>query len=174
MDDLKYPIGKFKVPGSISAADRARFIDEIAACPGQMRDAVKGLNDKQLDTAYRPEGWTIRQVVHHVPDSHMNSYIRFMLAATEDKPTIRTYEEHLWAEQPEAKHGPVAMSLDLLDALHVRWVAHVRNLRDADFSRAFLHPKLGSVPIDIALALYAWHGKHHVAHITSLRKREGW
>lgn len=171
MDDLKYPIGKFKVPPSVTAADRTRFIDEIAAAPAQLREAVKGLNDKQLDTPYRPEGWTLRQVVHHVPDSHMNSYIRFKLAATEDKPTIRGYEEQLWAELPEAKSGPIDISLALLDALHVRWVIH---LRTADFSRAFIHPDLGTVPLDVALAIYAWHGKHHVAHITSLRNREGW
>ncbi len=171
MDDLKYPIGKFKVTSALTAADRTRLIDEIAAAPTQLRQAVQGLSDKQLDTPYRPEGWTLRQVVHHVPDSHMNSYIRFKLAATEDKPTIRGYEEQLWAELPEAKSSPIDISLTLLDALHVRWVIH---LRTADFTRAFVHPDLGAVPLDVALAIYAWHGKHHVAHITSLRNREGW
>lgn len=174
MEDLKYPIGKFKIPPAVTAADCARFIDEIAAAPSQLRQAVKGLSDAQLDTPYRPEGWTLRQVVHHVPDSHMNSYIRFMLAATEDKPTIRTYEEQLWAELPEAKSGPIEMSLNLLDAVHIRWVAHLRQRKDADFKRAFVHPELGVVPLNIALALYAWHGKHHIAHVTSLRNREGW
>jgi uncharacterized damage-inducible protein DinB len=174
MEELKYPIGRFKAPASISAADRARLIDEVVACPGQLRQAVKGLSDAQLDTPYRPEGWTLRQVVHHVPDSHMNCYIRFMLAATEDNPTIRVYEEQLWAELPEAKSGPIEMSQVLLDAVHVRWVARLRNMKDADFARAFVHPQLGVMPLDKALALYAWHGKHHIAHVTSLRNREGW
>lgn len=174
MDELKYPIGKFKFSGELSAADRALFIQEIADAPAQLRAAVKGLSDAQLDTPYRPGGWTLRQVVHHLPDSHANSYVRFMLARTEDNPTIRTYEEHLWAELPEAKSGPIEMSMDLLDALHVRWVAHLKNLQPADFTRAFVHPVLGPVPLDKALALYAWHGRHHVAHITSLRGRQGW
>ena len=174
MDELKYPIGKFKFPGEISPSDRERFIREIAETPAQLRAAVKGLSDAQLDTPYRPGGWTLRQVVHHIPDSHVNSYVRFKLASTEDNPTIRTYEEQLWAELPEAKSGPVGMSLDLLDALHVRWVAHLRNLGPKDFARAFVHPELGPVPLDKALALYAWHGRHHVAHVTSLRTRQGW
>ncbi len=173
-DELKYPIGRFKVPAFITPEDCERFIAEIAQAPAQLRSAVKGLSAVQLDTPYRPGGWTLRQVVHHLPDSHMNSYVRFMLASTEDDPVIRTYEEQHWAELPEAKSGPIEMSLALLDALHVRWVAHLKNLAPADFSRAFVHPKLGRVPLDQALALYAWHGKHHIAHITSLREREGW
>ncbi len=174
MDDLKYPIGKFKMTGEVSPAARLQYIREIAQTPGALRAAVKGLSDSQLDTPYRPGGWTLRQVVHHLPDSHMNSYIRFKLAGTEDNPAIRTYEEQLWAELPDAKSGPVAMSLDLLDALHIRWVAHLNNLAPAGFARAFVHPALGPVPLDKALALYAWHGRHHVAHITSLRARQGW
>jgi len=174
MDPLKYPIGRPKFPESLAPAERAQFIHEIADAPAQLRAAVKGLNDAQLDTPYRPGGWTVRQVVHHVPDSHMNSYIRFMLASTEDNPAIRTYEEQLWAELPEAKFGPIEMSLTLLDALHVRWVAHLKKRAPADFARAFVHPDLGPVSLDKALALYAWHGKHHIAHITSLRTRQGW
>ena len=174
MDELKYPIGKFKFPEKISPADRTTFIREIEETPASMRAAVKGLNDAQLDTPYRPGGWTLRQVVHHVPDSHMNSYIRFMLACTEDSPTIRTYEEQLWAELPEAKTGPIAMSLNLLDALHIRWVMRLKNLGPDDFSKTFVHPQLGPVALERALALYAWHGKHHVAHITTTRKRQGW
>ncbi len=174
MDELKYPIGRFKFAGALSAGDRDRLIREVTDAPSQLRAAVKGLNDAQLDTPYRPEGWTVRQVVHHVPDSHMNSYIRFMLATTEDNPTIRTYEEQLWAERPEAKFGPVEMSLNLLDAVHTRWVAHLKNLGPAEFARAFVHPELGPVSLDKALALYAWHGRHHVAHITTLRNRQGW
>jgi hypothetical protein len=174
MDDLKYPIGRFKAPASTTPADRDRFIGEIAQAPAQLRSAVKGLTHAQLDTPYRPGGWTLRQVVHHLPDSHINSYVRFKLASTEDNPTIRTYEEQLWAELPEAKSGPIEMSLDLLDALHLRWVAHLKNIVAADFARAFVHPELGPVSLDRALALYAWHGKHHIAHITSLRTREGW
>lgn len=174
MDDLKYPIGKFALAGEVTPQDRARFVAEIAAAPAALREAVAGLSDAQLDTAYRPGGWTLRQVVHHLPDSHINSYVRFKLASTETDPTIRTYEEQLWAELPEAKSGPIEMSLALLEALHVRWVAHLRNVPSADFARAFVHPELGRVPLDRALAIYAWHGKHHIAHITTTRARHGW
>src|SRR6185295_12110594 len=174
MDELKYPIGRFKKLESVTQADRDRMIGEIAQTPANLRSAVKGLTAPQLDTPYRPGGWTLRQVVHHVPDSHINSYVRFKLASTEDSPTIKTYEEQLWAELPEAKTGPVEMSLVLLEALHVRWVAHLKNLAPADFARSFVHPELGKISLDVALGIYSWHGKHHVAHITSLRARERW
>jgi uncharacterized damage-inducible protein DinB len=139
-----------------------------------MRTAVAGLSDEQLNTPYRPEGWTVRQVVHHVPESHMNSYVRFKLALTEEEPTIKPYFEDRWAQLDDANQAPVGLSLDLLDALHGRWVWFLRSLKDADFQRTFRHPELGTVSLDRNIALYAWHGRHHVAHITSLRERMGW
>lgn len=163
--DLAYPVGKFKRPETISAEDRARFIQEIAALPAQFKAAAAGLSDQRLDTPYRPGGWTVRQVVHHVADSHMNSYIRFKLALTEDEPIIKPYAEDRWAEIEEARHGAVGVSLTLLEALHERWVRTLRAMQESDFLRAFRHPELGAVKLDIALALYAWHGRHHLAHI---------
>lgn len=139
-----------------------------------MRAAVQGLSPQQLDTRYRPQGWTVRQVVHHVPDSHMNAYIRFKLALTEDAPTIKTYHEDLWAELADSRSTPVETSLTLLETLHERWVALLRSLKDEDWKRSFRHPELGPMPLDANLALYAWHGAHHTAHITTLRQRNGW
>lgn len=172
--DLRYPVGTFSFSDPLSDSERQTLIDQIAATPERMRAAVAGLNDKQLDTPYRPEGWTVRQVVHHVPESHMNSYVRFKLAITEDEPTIKPYFEDRWAMLDDAQTAPVDLSLDLLDALHERWVWFLRSLRDADFQRTFRHPDLGVVSLDKNIALYAWHGRHHVAHITSLRERMGW
>ncbi|SRR6266536_637346 len=172
--DLSYPIGKFQTPQSITPSLRAGWIDEIAAAPALLREAVRGLDDAQLDTPYRPNGWTVRQVVHHVPDSHMNSYIRFRLALTEEEPAIKPYDEVKWAELHDARTGPVAMSLQLLESLHLRWVALLRSFSETDFSRRFNHPQDGVQRLDAALAAYAWHGKHHAAHITSLRARMGW
>ena len=139
-----------------------------------MRAAVAGLTPERFDTPYRPGGWTVRQVVHHVPDSHMNAYVRFKLALTEDEPTIKPYEEAAWAELADSASTPVDVSLTLLETLHDRWVRLLRSMTEADFARKFRHPQLGVVPLDKNLALYAWHGKHHVAHITSLRQRMGW
>ena len=139
-----------------------------------MRAAVAGLSDEQLNTPYRPEGWTVRQVVHHVPESHMNSYVRIKLAITEEEPTIKPYFEDRWAQLDDAQQAPVELSLHLMDALHGRWVWFLRSLKDADFQRTFQHPELGIVSLDKNIALYAWHGRHHVAHITSLRERMGW
>lgn len=175
-DDLRYPVGRFEPPTAVTTADRAGFIAVIAETPARMRAAVAGLNEAQLDTPYRPGGWTVRQVVHHVPDSHLNSYTRFRLALTEDQPVIRPYQEARWAELPDARSGPVAYSLDLLDALHVRWVALLRAMSDADYSRAYRHPdKPGrDLPLGEVLAEYAWHCRHHLAHITRLRERMGW
>lgn len=172
--DLRYPIGPFEFAVPISDDDRRALIDKIEKTPAQMQAAVAGLNEEQLGTPYRPEGWTVRQLVHHVPESHMNAYTRFKLAVTEDEPTIKPYFEDRWAELDDARHAPVALSLNLLDALHERWVWFLRSLKPEDFRRTFRHPDLGIVSVDKNIALYAWHGQHHVAHITSLRERMGW
>ena len=172
--DLRYPVGTFKFEGALSPEERLALIDQIAATPEKMRAAVAGLSEEQLDTPYRPEGWTVRQVVHHVPDSHLNSYVRFKLALTEEHPTIRAYDENLWANTDDARTAPVEVSLDLLEALHRRWILFLRSFEDKDFARTFHHSELGSVSVDKNIALYAWHGRHHVAHITSLRERSGW
>jgi hypothetical protein len=172
--DLRYPIGRFQFEGPLLPKQRQVLIDEIASTPEKMRAAVAGLAPEQLDTPYRADGRTVRQVVHHVPDSHLNSYCRFKLALTEDHPTIRAYDENLWANTKDARTAPVEMSLDLLDALHRRWVLFLRSFDDTDFLRTFYHPELGTVSVERNIALYAWHGRHHVAHITSLRERNGW
>jgi len=173
-NDLRYPIGKFQFPASVSSHDRQRFIGQIAEAPANLRAALEGLTPEQLDTPYRPGGWTVRQVVHHVPDSHMNSYIRFRWALTEDDPPVKGYDEARWAELPDARTGPVEMSLALLDAIHVRWTVLLRSLSEQDVARTFRHSELGSLRLDGVIALYAWHGRHHVAHIAALRQRMGW
>ena len=172
--DLSYPIGRFEFDKPVAAETRPQLIAEIAAAPARLREAVRGLSDEQLDTPYRPGGWTVRQVVHHVADSHVNSYTRFRLALTEDEPAIKGYDQEKWAELPDARTGPVEMSLAFLDSLHVRWVALLKDLADADFARRFRHSEIGLVRLDTNLALYAWHGRHHAAHITGLRERMGW
>ncbi len=172
--DLRYPVGEFSFSGTQSPDERAVLIDQIAAAPECMRAAVHGLTQEQLDTPYRPGGWTVRQVVHHVSESHMNGYIRFKLAITEDQPTIKPYFEDRWAQLPDALDSPIEPSLDLLDPLHRRWVWFLRSLKDEDFDRTFQHPELGIVSLKKNLALYAWHGRHHVAHVTALRGRMGW
>ena len=173
MNDPRFPIGKFHKPAEISPEARTQYIEEIAAAPELMRKAVSGLNEPQIDTPYRDGGWTVRQVVHHVPDSHMNSYIRFKLALTEDNPVIKPYEEQLWAELADSK-SPVDGSLKMLELLHERWVVLLKSMNDAAWSRSFKHPALGEMALPTALALYAWHGNHHVAHVTALRERMGW
>jgi hypothetical protein len=172
--DLQYPIGRFEWRAENSAAVRLQLIAAIEQAPANLRAAVAGLSGAQLDTPYRPGGWTVRQVVHHVPDSHLNSYVRFRLALTEDEPTIKPYDESRWAELPDARAADVEISLALLESLHHRWVLLLRSLSSADFARSFRHPELGLVTLDKNLALYAWHGRHHVAHITALRTRMGW
>jgi hypothetical protein len=174
MEDLRFPIGPFEYQGEANDAQRAAFIEEIAATPAQLRAALAGLNDEQLATPYRAEGWTVRQVVHHLADSHINSYIRFKLALTEDTPTIKAYDEAKWAELNDACQSPLAPSLTLLESLHERWVILLRGLTKADYARAFRHPERGLVTLDTNLAIYAWHGRHHIAHITALRKRLNW
>jgi hypothetical protein len=166
IEKLKYPVGPMprrKEP--LDVETRARYIDAIDRAPARFRSLAAGLSDAQLDTPYRPGGWTIRQVVHHVPDSHLNAYIRMKLAVTEDNPAIKTYEEARWAELPEARTGPVDMSLVLLEALHRRWVAFLRGLDAAGFAKTFMHPQWGRVTIDEALGMYEWHCRHHSAHI---------
>ena len=174
MSDLRFPIGKFSYGGPPNEQQKSTLLDDIAQTPANLRAAVKGLSDTQLDTPYRPDGWTVRQVVHHVPDSHLNSYLRFKLALTEDDPTIKPYFEDRWAELTDTKSTPVEVSLVLLDSLHDRWVRLLRSLTAEQWKRTFRHPELGSIPLEKNLALYAWHGKHHVAHITELRKRMSW
>jgi len=172
--DLQYPIGKFQWGGAITEAQREQLIAQIEQAPAQLRQAVAGLTQEQVDTPYRPDGWTVRQVVHHLPDSHMNTYIRFRLALTEDEPTIKPYDQERWAVLEDARTAPVELSLSLLEALHQRWVLLLRSLRAQDFARTFRHPELGVVNLDKYLGMVAWHGCHHVAHITSLRDRMGW
>ena len=174
MTDLRYPIGRFQQVQSLTPADRATCIEQLAATPGNLRTAVAGLDDRQLDTPYRPGGWTVRQVVHHVPDSHMNAYVRMKLACTEDAPTIRTYEEGRWAELPEARSAPLEVSLALLESLHRRWVLFLRGIGPEQFARKVQHPEWGNITMDFLVAQYAWHGRHHTAHVTALREREGW
>lgn len=174
MDDLRYPIGPFAAPAAVTAQDRLRWIEEIRDTPARLHDAIVGLSEQKLDTPYRPGGWTVRQVVHHLPDSHMNAYVRFRMALTEERPTIKPYDEARWAELADARSGPVDVSLGLLAALHVRWVSLLEALRPEQWARAYHHPDMGVVGLGTALALYAWHGRHHVAHVTGLRERSGW
>ena len=174
MTDLRYPIGKFNPKPSITDEERRALIQQIEEAPAKLREAVKGLDDRRLDTPYREGGWTVRQVVHHLPDSHLNSYIRFKWTMTENQPTIKAYEEQLWAELVDGKSAPAEVSLALLDALHKRWVLFLRSLTPSDFAKTFVHPENGPMNLDRLVQLYAWHGRHHVAHITSLRERMGW
>ena len=172
--DLRYPIGNFLFPQSTTLEQHQSWIADVAVLPATLRVAVAGLTPEQLETPYRPGGWTVRQVVHHVPDSHLNSYLRFKLALTEEEPTIKPYDEARWAELADSRITPVDVSITLLEALHDRWVRLMRSLSETDLARTLRHPEIGVVRLDQILALYAWHGKHHVAHITSLRERMGW
>ncbi len=174
MTDLRYPIGKFHFDGPLSEEQKKTLLNEIAGAPANVRAAVRGLSEAQFETPYRPGGWTVRQVVHHVPDSHLNSYVRFKLALTEEEPTIKPYAEDRWAELADTKSTPIEVSLTLLDSLHDRWVRLLGSLTPEQWKRTFRHPDLGSMTLEKTLALYAWHGRHHVAHITALRQREGW
>ncbi|HMG33520.1 MAG TPA: putative metal-dependent hydrolase [Blastocatellia bacterium] len=174
MTDLRFPIGKAQLERDLTGARRRELIDQIAAAPENLRKAVLGLKEEQLDTEYRPGGWTVRQVVHHVPDSHLNSYIRFKLALTEDEPTIKPYDEAAWAELLEARTAPPEISLGLLDALHQRWVLLLREMSSGDYQRTLRHPEIGQLSLNEVLCIYAWHGRHHTAHITALRDRMGW
>ena len=172
--DLSYPIGRFSFPDTTTAEQREGWIADIAAAPANLRAAVANLTAEQLDTPYRPGGWTIRQVVHHVPDSHIHAYVRFKLALTENEPTIKPYDEALWANLADTQSTPIEVSLNLLESLHDRWVRLLRSFSESDFERYLLHPEIGRVRLDRYTASYAWHCKHHVAHINSLRERLGW
>jgi hypothetical protein len=172
--DLAYPIGKFVAPAVFTDAYRADAILAIASCPGALRSAVTNLTTSQLDTPYRPGGWTVRQLVHHVPDSHLNAYTRFKLTLTEDEPTIKPYREAAWAMLDDTRTAAVETSLTLLETLHDRWVRVLRAMRPEDFERAYRHPEMGLVPLNHAVGMYAWHGRHHVAHVMRLRERERW
>lgn len=172
-DDLRFPTGKFRFDPNLTAAGRANAIAAIRATPDALRAAVRGLGPAQLDTPYRPGGWTIRQVVHHLGESHMNAFIRFKLALTEQNPTIKPYDEDAWAKLKDVQ-SPIDPSITLLDALHQRWVVLLEGLEASDFARPLNHPERGPMTLDSMLQLYAWHGPHHVAHITNLRQREGW
>jgi uncharacterized damage-inducible protein DinB len=174
MSDPRYPVGKFIYSGPPSEEQRSQLIGAIEQAPQDLRAAVHDLSAQQLDTPYRDGGWTVRQVAHHVPDSHMNAYIRFKLALTEDEPTIKPYEEDRWAKLTDTQATPVEVSLVLLDSLHDRWVRLLRSLTAEDWKRTFRHPEMGTMPLEKSLGLYAWHGKHHVAHVTELRKKMGW
>jgi uncharacterized damage-inducible protein DinB len=174
MDDLRFPVGRLQRPESLSDTQRAEMTETIAALPARLRAALEGLGEEQLQTPYRPEGWTVRQVVHHLADSHLNAYVRLKLGLTEENPTIKPYEEALWAELPDTAATPVETSLTLLDALHQRWTTLLRAMQPADFSRTVNHPENGRMTLDGLLATYDWHSRHHLAHITSLRQRMGW
>ncbi len=174
-EDLRYPIGRFRFEEGAGTTGRQQWIAQIAAAPANLRSAVTHLTPSQLDTPYREKGWTVRQVVHHLPDSHLNAYTRIKLALTEDQPTIKPYEEARWAELPDARSGDIEPSLQLLEFLHQRWLLLLRQLQPSDFERRFRHPEHGRIfQINEVIAMYAWHGRHHVAHITSLRERMGW
>ena len=172
--DPRYPVGKMEMPKEVTPAKRQEAIESIARTPRNLREAVKGLSEAQLDTPYRDGGWTVRQVIHHVPDSHMNAYVRLKLALTEDTPTIKPYNEATWAELPDAKSAPIESSQVLLDSLHERWDRLWRSMKDDDFARKLVHPEHGERNVDWLLYVYEWHGRHHTAHITELRKQKGW
>lgn len=175
MDNFKYPIGKFERVDKVSTAQREEWIKQIADTPSNLRSAVNGLSAQQLDTPYRISGWTVRQVIHHLPDSHMNGYIRFKLALTEEKPIVKPIVEHRWADLDDYRNTPIEVSLMLLDTLHKRWLVLLSDLRDSQFDHTYTNPESGdTLSLGTALGLYAWHGRHHVAHITSLRERLGW
>src|ERR1700749_2415716 len=172
-NDPRFPIGKFHFDGTMTEQKKEQCLDEIEKTPARLRAAVRGLDDQQLDTPYRDGGWTVRQVVHHVPDSHMNAVIRLRLALTENNPTIKTYEESEWAKLADAK-PPIAVSQTLLDVLHERWDVVWRAVKEADFARPLVHPDSGQKNIDWLLFIYEWHGKHHTAHIPTLRTQKSW
>lgn len=174
LESLKYPIGRNRVEEAADKASVNKCIKEIETLPKKLKAAANGLNTRQLNTPYRPEGWTVRQVIHHIADSHMNAYIRFKLALTEDKPIIKPYDEKLWAELPDTNSVDIQVSLDLIKTLHTRWSALLKQLNDKDLSKEFIHPESGTKNLKETICHYAWHGNHHLAHITSLKQRMNW
>jgi uncharacterized damage-inducible protein DinB len=174
IDEIRYPVGDFKVDPEITPEKRRVWIEQMAEAPARLCTALLGLSEEQIDTRYREGGWTLRQVVHHLADAQLNGFTRFKLALTEDRPAIKTYEEDLWSETADGREAPVNLSVDLLAALHARWVILLESLTENGFGRSFLHPQRGELPIDHALHLYAWHCVHHTAHISKLRERKGW
>jgi hypothetical protein len=173
MVDLSFPVGRLSYDNNLTAGKRTAWIRQIAEAPHAMRSAVAGLTDAQLELPYRPGGWSVRQLVHHVPDSHLNAYIRFKLTLTEENPTIKPYDQDAWATLADTKLVPIGVSLDLLEAVHRRWVVLMESLEEADWARPLMHPENGRMTLDRMLQLYAWHGRHHVAHVTELRERDG-
>jgi uncharacterized damage-inducible protein DinB len=174
MSDLRYPVGKFNYEGSLPEESKTKYFNDIENLPQQLRASVAGLSPQQIETPYRPEGWTVRQVVHHVADSHMNAYVRFKLALTEDEPTIKPYAEDRWANLGDTPATPLEVSLTLVDSLHNRWMRLLRSMKAEEWKRSFKHPEAGVMNLEKTLALYSWHGRHHVAHVTGLRERNGW
>jgi uncharacterized damage-inducible protein DinB len=174
LDGIRYPIGRVTIVDDVTPADRSRWIEQIADAPVKLRSALAGLSDRQLDRRYREGGWTLRQVAHHLADEHLNAFGYFKKAVTEDEPLVNVYEEPRWAETKDAREAPIELSLDLLTALHGRWISLLNSLEQKDFARAYQHGRRGRVSLDEAIQLYAWHGLHHTAHITGLRDREGW
>ncbi len=174
MTDLRYPIGKFPLGGPLTEEQMKNCTEDIAQTPAKLRAAVSGLSPRQLDTPYRDGGWTIRQVVHHIPDGHLNAYLRFKLALTEDEPAVTNYAQDRWANLPDTRATPIEVSLAIMDSLHDRWVRLLRSFTPNEWRRTFRHPEIGAVSLEQYLAICAWHGRHHVAHITSLRERNGW
>ena len=172
--DPRYPIGKFDIKINVTKEMRSELIKTLETLPSQLRTEVENLSEQQLDKPYRDGGWTVRHVIHHIPDSHINSQVRFKLALTEDNPTIKTYEEHLWAELQDTFNTPIDVSLNLLESLHKRWAILLNSLTDEQFEKTFQHPEWGKVSLSTSLAMYAWHSKHHLAHITELKNKMGW
>ncbi len=165
LDHLRFPIGRFEAPATITAEHIAAWTDEVAALPGRLRQVAAQCSEAQLDTPYREGGWTVRQVIHHLPDSHINCYVRYRWALTEDRPAIKVYDETAWAELPDAAHAPIEISLNLLEAVHARWVELLRRMQPADFAREFVHTVQGPTTLERSLGMYAWHGRHHLAHV---------
>lgn len=174
LEQLRFPVGRFDPKGSLTSHQRAQALDSIAGTPARMRAAIDGLSEEQLDTPYRDGGWTVRQVVHHVPDSHLNAYMRFKLTLTEETPLIKTYDEAAWATLQDSRDTPIEVSLTLLESLHERFDKLLRSMSDDDFERKLSHPEWGELDLSTMVRLYEWHGRHHAAHITALRQRMGW
>ncbi len=175
MEQLKFPIGKFEKPSVLTPELLAQYISDIEIFPSRIKKETEGLSDEQLDTVYRPDGWTIRQVVNHCADSHMNSLVRFKLALTEDKPIIKPYFEDRWAELTDSKNMPIEPALKMLEGIHQRWVVLLKSLTEEQLKRTFIHPEHGKeISINENIGIYAWHCKHHLAHITTLKKQNNW